>query len=282
MTDINDAYNRKNLSFVLGAGVSLDCGLPDWNNLLKKLRSNINFNRNDIENQSLIIEKIFFKLFNRSELILARNLHRHCSLGSKNKDNMIFEKFVRCSLYEGTKLKYTKLLTEIIRLSSFHDGVKFLDSIITYNYDDILEYFLERNGNNTRYKSIYYSDHEYSNENELPIYHVHGFLPRKGNLTDKNKIILGEESYHILYNDIDAWNNNIQLEKFTDKKCLLVGLSLNDPNLRRLLDSAHKKRNNDEFHHIIALRPKLTKYSHNLKKLLANDKNLLSEKIAVV
>jgi len=280
LTDINDAYNSMNLSLVLGAGISKDCGLPDWKNLLKKMKRYIRFNRKDIENQSLIIEKIFFKLFSRSDLILARNLHRHCSLGPENADNMVFEKFVRCSLYKEKKLNYTKLLTEIVRLSSFHDGEKFLDSIITYNYDDILEYFLEINGNNTRHESIYYSDQGYSDVEALPIYHVHGFLPRRGNLTAKNKIILDEESYHILYNDVDAWNNSIQLEKFTDNKCLLIGLSLNDPNLRRLLDAAYKKRNNDEFHHIIALRPELNEYRKKLKNLLTSDKNVLNKKIS--
>ncbi|MGV8088715.1 MAG: hypothetical protein ACP5OM_00380, partial [Methanothrix sp.] len=38
LTDINDAYNSMNLSLVLGAGISKDCGLPDWKNLLKKMK----------------------------------------------------------------------------------------------------------------------------------------------------------------------------------------------------------------------------------------------------
>jgi len=276
LIELNRAYNSKKLALVLGAGVSRGCGLPDWDALLKKLQNNIHFSINDLENHALIIDKIFFKLFNRSELILARNLHSHCSFGLENNDSVMFERFVRCALYEGTELKYTKLLAEIIRLSSFNEGEKFLDCIITYNYDDILEYFLEEK-NQRNYKSIYYSEME--NNVEFPIYHVHGFLPRKGNLTDKNKIILGEEAYHFLYNKIGVWNNDIQLEKFANNKCLLIGLSLNDPKLRRLLDATKKERNNDEFHHIIALRPKLNNYRRNLKKLLTNDENILNEKI---
>jgi hypothetical protein len=275
LMELNRAYNSKKLVLVLGSGVSTDCGLPDWDKLLKKIQKNMRFSRNDLEDQALIIDKTFFKLFDRSELILARNFQGNCSYGLESNDSMIFEKFVRCALYEGTKLKYTKLLSEIIRLSSFNEGEKFLDCIITYNYDDILEYFLEKK-NKINYKFIYYSEME--NKGEFPIYHVHGFLPRKGSLTDKNKIILAEEAYHFLYNNIYIWNNEIQLGKFTNNKCLLIGLSLKDPNLRRLLDAAKKERNNDGVHHIIALRKELNYYRRKLKKFLKNDNDILNEK----
>jgi len=276
LRELNEAYNSKKLVIVLGAEVSKGCGLPNWNALLKKLQNNIHFSGNDLEDKSLIVDKFFFKLFDKSKLILARNLHRHCSFGPENNDSVMFERFVRCALYEGTKPKYTKSMAEIIRLSSFNKGEKFLDCIITYNYDDILENCLEKK-DQRNYKSVYYSEIEHNGE--FPIYHVHGFLPRKGNLTDKNKIILDEEAYHFLYEDPGMWNNKIQSEKFKSNKCLLVGLSLTDPNLRRLLDAAKKVRPNEEFHHIIALRPKLSNYKKNLKKLLKNDDDSFNEKI---
>ena len=229
------ASNSRKLVLVLGAGVSIGCGLPDWNTLFKKLRKNIHFNNSDRE-RSLVIEKIFLKLFNRTDLILARNIHQCFGFEPEINDSIIFEKFVRCALYDGIKLKYTKSIEEIVRLGSFYRYEKYLDSIITYNYDDVLEsFFEERPG--TPYKSIFHSEIEF--KDQLPIYHVHGFLPRKDDLTVKNKIILSEEKkYHDLYDSIDSWNNKIQLEKFENNICLLIGLSLNDPNLRRLLDTA--------------------------------------------
>ena len=63
LIDLNRAYNSKKLTLVIGAGVSKGCGLPDWNGLLKKLRDKIQFCRGDLDNQSIIINKIFFKLF---------------------------------------------------------------------------------------------------------------------------------------------------------------------------------------------------------------------------
>jgi hypothetical protein len=279
LMELSKAYNSKKLVLVLGAGVSKGCGLPNWNDLLKKLQNNIYLSEDDFGDKAFFINKLFLKLFNRHELILARNLHHHSSPGLENDDCIVFEKFVRCALYKGTESKKSKskLLDEIIRLCSDGEGEKLLDCIITYNYDDTLEYYLEEN-NQKNYRSIYYS--EMDEPGMIPIYHVHGFLPRKGNLTDKNKIILSEEAYHVLYNTNNAWNNKIQLNKFIENKCLLIGLSLNDPNLQRLLDSTKKARHDDEFHNIIQLRPKLADYRNKLKNLLKNNKLDLNEKIA--
>jgi hypothetical protein len=210
-------------------------------------------------------------------LILARNLHRCFNLEPEISNSVIFEKFVRCALYEGLELKYTKLLKEIVRLSSFNSTKTILDSIITYNWDDVLEHFLGKIGSEIHYKSIYH-DSEIRCNGELPIYHVHGFLPRIGNLTFKNRIILSEEAYHYLYNN-NLWNNEIQLEKFKNKTCLLIGVSLKDPNLRRLLDIGRKEKINNTFHHIIKLRPKLSAIEGNLEKLLKSNDDLLAKKI---
>ena len=111
-------------------------------------------------------------------------------------------------------MKYTKSIEEIVRLGSFYRYEKYLDSIITYNYDDVLEVsFFEKREPGIPYKckSIFHSEIEF--KDQLPIYHVHGFLPRKDDLTVKNKVILSEEKYHDLYDSIDSWNNKIQLGK---------------------------------------------------------------------
>ncbi len=212
----------------------------------------------------------------KSELIIARNIQQRCRLGPNMDESIIFERFVRCAIYRGTRLKYTQLLKEIIRLCSFYKDKKVLDSVITYNYDDILEYYLNIYGENSSFKPIYFSG--IKNDKSLPIYHVHGFLPRSGNLSSKNRIILGEETYHILYNKLSIWNNKVQINKFKNNTCLLVGLSLTDPNLRRLLDTVNKKRTrSDKYHYIIRFRPSFKEIEDDLKKLLKNDSNLLKE-----
>lgn len=114
---------------------------------------------------------------------------------------------------------------------------KSLHSIITFNFDDVIEQNLEKN--KVKYKSISKEGERYL-PSELPIYHVHGFLPRKGDLTDFH-IVSSEDAYHSQFIDPFSWSNLVQLNHLNQNLCLFIGLSMTDPNLRRLLDVCMRK-----------------------------------------
>jgi hypothetical protein len=60
--------------------------------------------------------------------------------------------------------------------------------------------------------------------------------------------------------DSFSWSNLIQLNKLTQNVCLFIGISLTDPNMRRLLDVAWRKNPNKTMSHfIVKLRPQLAK-----------------------
>jgi hypothetical protein len=73
---------------------------------------------------------------------------------------------------------------------------------------------------------------------------VHGFLPdsRRKSHRATDRIVLSEDDYHILYRDVYAWANVVQLTLLLNYTVLFVGLSLLDPNLRRLLALVNKMR----------------------------------------
>jgi hypothetical protein len=57
---------------------------------------------------------------------------------------------------------------------------------------------------------------------------------------DKATLVFSEEGYHQIYREAYHWSNLIQLNCLKETACLMVGLSLTDPNLRRLLEISAK------------------------------------------
>lgn len=94
---------------------------------------------------------------------------------------------------------------------------------------------------------------------ELGIYHVHGFLPQAKenyeNLT-KSLLVFSEEGYHKLMLEPYNWANISQLNYMINNTCLFIGLSMTDPNMRRLLEIAAQKRieNDGDCQHYAIMR----------------------------
>lgn len=237
LDEIKDQYLNEQLVLVLGAGVSISCGAPNWNKLLQILHAKT-FEENDILSSSYA--SIFEYIFRPNNLITARYISNYLKVENK------FNLNVRESLYPKT-ITDSDLISELANLCTKKNHLKRLNSIITYNYDDILEENIRSKKDPLLFKSIY-GESYLLNDNELPIFHVHGFLPRKGEISEENNIVLSEDTYHDQYRNINSWQNRIQTEKFSTKTCLFIGISLTDPNVRRLLDVSNSHLKN---HYII-------------------------------
>jgi hypothetical protein len=71
------------------------------------------------------------------------------------------------------------------------------------------------------------------------------------NLNIVTDIVFSEDTYHTQFIDPFSWSNLIQLYKLMNNICLFVGLSLTDPNLRRLLDISKRKSPDDMLKHYV-------------------------------
>lgn len=280
-----DWYRTENLVLVLGAGASASYGLPDWNTLLQKLllitlKSESNGQSDGSgggdSDRTGLLAKTFSKVFEPDNLIAARYLHGHFKR-TNPKSTLAFENAVRDALYsEAISAEESDLLKEIRQFCIAPGRSPNLDSIITYNYDDLLEKCLRNIEVEIPFSSIHARGMK-PKVNELPIYHVHGFLPEHGGLTAKNKIVLSESEYHEQYRDVYGWSNLIQINKFKDYNCIFIGLSFSDPNLRRLLDISRKERGDEGVHHMCFKRrydPAYTK--ERLERLISENKGILS------
>lgn len=268
---LSSEYECENLVLVLGAGVSMKYGLPDWYTLLQKLM--ISTIEEEL-NVSTVLSKLFTNIFQPSPLIAGRYLQDHF----QNK-NISFEESVRNSLYEGFDINnQSNLMKEIVNFCVATGTYPNLDSVITYNFDDILEQKLESIEVPVRYRPIYGIGMQPGKH--LPIYHVHGYLPQNGKITKQNEITFGESIYHRQYTDVYSWNNIVQINKFRDKTCLFIGSSITDPNLRRLLDIAQKQSGKKEISHFtFKVKYKRDEIKNRLQNLLSENRDLLDEKI---
>ncbi|MBK9256059.1 MAG: SIR2 family protein [Saprospiraceae bacterium] len=242
--DINDAKNKlkelkskEKISLFLGAGISIPYNIPSWNNLLNSvLIKEENLGKN-------IETSLFNYIKGFNPLISARYL--------RIKNKISFENGIRNNLYKDLDYALTSpLVNSIIKLAKLPNTVS---NIITYNYDDILETSFNKALIN--FNSIYGPKFEKIDNENINIFHVHGFLPRKGKLNKKaNFITLSEDDYHNQYLNLYSWQNLIQIENFQNKHCLFIGTSLSDPNVRRLLDIANSNCHNNKNHYLFKVK----------------------------
>lgn len=248
ISNLSKIYKEsKKTSLLIGAGVSCSANLPSWNELISGLfityLINTNYENNDLTDMKLNdfissikeINKNFSEKYLKSALLSARYLRKGLASDDKGNSNDFIE-LLRKNLYKNDKPRNSELIAIIGQLClPSRTGAK-IHSIINYNFDDLLEQHFEKN--NLKNKSIYYQNATYTNE-ELPIYHVHGFIPEKSinyNNLDLIEMVFSEEGYHRMYSNPYHWSNLAQLANLRDNTCIMIGLSMDDPNLRRLLD----------------------------------------------
>ncbi|WP_066634738.1 SIR2 family protein [Desulfolucanica intricata] len=238
------AFNSKDLVLFLGAGVSIDAGAPSWKELISKLVPKML----EVELKTKIdqyhideISRIYKNFNNTSPISLVSHVKN--SLGSE------FRTEVCNLLYANVNLEKSEILKGISKLCRPTRDNSGVHSVVTYNFDDLLERVLYKK--DIEYASIY-KDEQVPKARELAIYHVHGFLPSDGSLNhDKEMdLVFTEDAYHSQFLDPYNWANITQLSLLREKTCLFIGSSVTDPNIRRLLDVAHRK-NKEKYHYAI-------------------------------
>ena len=215
------AFKRGRVSLFLGAGVSIDAGLPNWSNLLKGV-----FKSEDLKPYAYVSEintDAILDTYGNSNIIAGRYAFNGFKEGDK------FAERIKTVLYQ-TKKSSSELVNAISDVI-VADSEKRINNVITYNFDDLIETRLSELGYKD-YNSVYGKNRDTSKY--LQIYHVHGMIPEKRSIISTP--ILSEKDYHNLYKNNHNWANVVQLYSLNTTTCFFIGLSLTDPNLRRLLD----------------------------------------------
>jgi ribosomal protein L22 len=141
-------------------------------------------------------------------------------------------------------------------------GMTGLKSIVTYNYDNLLELGLEKFQNQKDNFQPVFRGNQKLEDGKIPIYHVHGYIPYQNNDANYDEIIFSEDQYNRAFQDPFFWGNVVQVNQLTNQTGLMIGLSLSDRNIRRILDSI---RNQPVFNdnYILMRKPKFKMFELN-------------------
>lgn len=222
---------------VLGAGINEDYGAKNWDGLITAL--NDEFYSGSIQSQQQILHYVGKELFTNSMVLKTSGFDIFSSL---NKE--LYE-FKEAKSFDDSSSTLYNLVEYIKKREHI--------SVITYNYDTNLEYLLRKQ--NIYYVTIY-DDYAFNNKVcQCDIYHVHGLLPYQCQNQKKftDSIILNETDYYYLYNNPYSWSISKQLHDFKFNTCLFIGISLIDPDMKRLLELA---KNPLKFNFIFVKREK--------------------------
>ena len=229
---LHTQYENDNIVLFLGAGASNEAKIATWDTLISELFVALidkQLSANHIQIEKKDKKKIVKEVINQngnSPLLQTRFLRN----GFEND----FEELVRDILYKSA-VDTSDLLEEIGQLCIPNRGKLGVRAIINYNFDDLVEKNLKRL--RVKYHSIY-GEGMIPDTDELGIYHVHGFLPQEKenyeNLT-KSLLVFSEEGYHKLMLEPYNWANISQLNYMINNTCFFIGLSMTDPNMRRLM-----------------------------------------------
>jgi SIR2-like domain len=164
------------------------------------------------------------------------------------------------SLQSYAPLKNSELFKAIVNLARAQRDVRGVQAIVNLNYDDLIEEWMRDSG--IRCDTLL-SGRRPARDASLPCYHVHGVLPfrkvpdmeigetvppeqQRAALEEMRGKFIGnfvfsEDEYHTEYSDPYRWSNLTMINQLGRFSGLFVGLSLQDPNLRRLIDVTHRQ-----------------------------------------
>ena len=207
---------------IMGAGINEDYGAKNWNGLINAL--NADFYKGNDKSLNEIKHYVGKELFTSSMVLKTSGFDIYKSLSRE--------------LYEFKEAKSfndsDSTLYRCVDYIASHPGT----SVITYNYDTNLEYLMKKR--NLKYCSIYDDNSFVTKDVVCDIYHVHGLLPY--NRYDQSKftdsLIFNETDYYYLYNNPYSWSISKQLHDFKFNACIFIGISLTDPDMKRLLELA--------------------------------------------
>jgi hypothetical protein len=245
------AWSHRRLVLFLGAGVSLEWGIPGWKNLVLELLFEQTAEARRLRglwpHYRRALAEWVTDYFDYDPVILARmvktDLRQRAVRAGDDGAEQRFLADVRQHLYAGYEKVRPRLqpsarrggttLGAVADLVGRSSGTRGVAAVVTFNFDDLLERELTAR----RIPHYTVASGVRTHAQGMPVVHPHGFLPHDGPLP-ADGIVFTEDDYHRLTDSMFHWALTTIVSYLRQYTVLFLGLSMSDPNLRRLLDAS--------------------------------------------
>ncbi|KRB36147.1 SIR2 family protein [Microbacterium sp. Root180] len=270
---LREAYARRGIALVLGAGVSYASGLPNWAGLMERVFA-------DLHDGS----PPYPGLEDMSAPMLASLLEERTPFtgDSTKEQRKAFAELVWNALYRdfewtlGTKITHGTAAQLVERLDKnttlkavsamcvAREGDTFtrnpkVRAVVTFNLDNLLQshsvvkycarYSSALRGERSRNLILRTVERASASSrlSKTSVYHVHGLMRFDQPLEELRKhapdgLVLTEQDYFDVFNNATSMFNYSFLHLLREHTAVFVGLSMEDHNLRRLLHYSKRER----------------------------------------
>lgn len=238
------------LSLVFGAGASQDAGFPSWDELVRRVsdgylkQSSLDVLQRDSGGSSPVaIAQLVYELFRIAyhppDLV---DLEPHVkTLFYEAYEAAEWRDHIWKNLYcEPKLLKDEEFLKCECYYKSFVPLLRDLSLTITFNFDDSIERFLHESRKSTELTRRRGYTTVWDENSQLPctrpvIYHPNGFLAHIKSERPSTGLVFSESGFDEQLRANITGRHAILQQTLTQRTCLLIGISLVDPNLAFLL-----------------------------------------------
>lgn len=211
------------VTIVVGAGASMESGLPSWATLLERLLLPLAKSEGLTKQPD---QEAFVDWLLECEGLVGAAVIAEAALGNS------FLTELREALYQGISTPApgptARAIAQLRRQCLNVDA-----ELVTTNYDDLLEVALLSGSKSDEptLEVVSLVDDRKPRATATPVRHLHGLVtPTK----HEGTIVLSEAHYHRMQ-DGHHWQEQFMADRLNNSSCLFIGTSLNDPNLLRYL-----------------------------------------------
>lgn len=245
---------------VFGAGAGYDLGFPKWEDLLDRLGSRLSGYdeaKRSADNE-IGLGQLIVKLFEDEFETRHPRPTLEDTIKQREHTAALYSAW-RDHIYEALYKDVNKIDPEFAKQRSYYQSfveiIKRNTITITYNFDDSIERYLSaaRSAAELRTKRGYTTT--YDENSQLPtnspvIYHPNGFLSHRKAEKPSTHLILSEDSFSEQLTDSIIGRSAVIQSELSQKTCLFIGCSLQDPTLNYLL-KRNAQHHPGHFHYYV-------------------------------